>query len=777
MSDRVLQFQKHTQVSFQEIAVSMLLSALCTASAVALMLPVFPHIPGSWGIYALLGAVLSAGICFLLYMPFGRRLPLVLSGAVLLVFAVRFRPFRNGMLVLGNDFQEYLTGRTGRIHLYFQTNGNAGTMLVPSLYLVLLSLIIASLISQRRGAPEKMPGKMNPLRLRMAVPVLLLVLSAVAMILGWPSSPASLLLAAAAAAICAAAGKMQNTAIRGPRWGFLAGAVPICLALVAAGILFLAGHLTAGQDAFQTTDIADAIRHKIHERQFEPAGGSGMPEGDLRCFSTSSENDTTVEEKDAAETAENSESPVPDATPQNENVLMLRITMSHPEKIYLRGFTAEVFENHVWTDSGEKTRIENAALFNTLHENSFYGQKMIASCAENAGSQTKAETIRITYENACRKYRYLPYALAEESLLDPLRIGDAGVLRESADPAEIRYLPGSIPEWYEMGIALAEASENSADIEEYLRLEQAYYGYAMNADRQLPGEAAEECAALFGETPQERSLAEILSLVHETLQNASGYKNSYQYASAAVIMLRYLGVPSRYVEGFLLTAEDANKLAPGQEAVLTSENAHAWAEFYLRGIGWIPFEAMPGYMDNEELSRISVLAEEARKASGGAPLYAQTEIVYTSGIYGTAAPLRPAGQRHFRWKWSYALYFLGAAAAGLLAWFLCKVLAKRRKYQKAMEQIRTARTEGRFRDAVALDFAYASLLMREGGISDVPGEARMRELNEEAVFSSHPLTEENAREAEAFTETVLAACRGKWTRTGRLYRRWIRGII
>ena len=67
------------------------------------------------------------------------------------------------------------------------------------------------------------------------------------------------------------------------------------------------------------------------------------------------------------------------------------------------------------------------------------------------------------------------------------------------------------------------------------------------------------------------------------LDSKAGYC-SY-YASAMAVMGRIAGLPTRYVEGYLAR--------PGQQ-VLTGENAHAWAEIYFRGVGWIPFDATGG---------------------------------------------------------------------------------------------------------------------------------------------------------------------------------------
>ena len=55
------------------------------------------------------------------------------------------------------------------------------------------------------------------------------------------------------------------------------------------------------------------------------------------------------------------------------------------------------------------------------------------------------------------------------------------------------------------------------------------------------------------------------------------------YATAMTILLRCVGVPARYVEGFLVTEE--NYQGGGRFDVLGS-NAHAWPEVYLEGLGF-----------------------------------------------------------------------------------------------------------------------------------------------------------------------------------------------
>lgn len=59
------------------------------------------------------------------------------------------------------------------------------------------------------------------------------------------------------------------------------------------------------------------------------------------------------------------------------------------------------------------------------------------------------------------------------------------------------------------------------------------------------------------------------------------------YATAMTIMTRSLGIPARYVEGYILPP----KASSGSTYEVTNEQAHAWVEVYFEGFGWIPFES------------------------------------------------------------------------------------------------------------------------------------------------------------------------------------------
>lgn len=79
----------------------------------------------------------------------------------------------------------------------------------------------------------------------------------------------------------------------------------------------------------------------------------------------------------------------------------------------------------------------------------------------------------------------------------------------------------------------------------------------------------------------------------------SGY--SIHFASAATEIFRYYGIPARYAEGYIVDKNAVKNKLSGSPITLTDADFHAWTEYYLTGIGWIPFESTPEYFDKMPL--------------------------------------------------------------------------------------------------------------------------------------------------------------------------------
>lgn len=67
------------------------------------------------------------------------------------------------------------------------------------------------------------------------------------------------------------------------------------------------------------------------------------------------------------------------------------------------------------------------------------------------------------------------------------------------------------------------------------------------------------------------------------------------FATAFTLISRYLGLPARYVQGYVVTFD-------GKTADVLKENAHAWPEVYFEGVGWVPFEPTPTFYNERYLS-------------------------------------------------------------------------------------------------------------------------------------------------------------------------------
>lgn len=123
-----------------------------------------------------------------------------------------------------------------------------------------------------------------------------------------------------------------------------------------------------------------------------------------------------------------------------------------------------------------------------------------------------------------------------------------------------------------------------------------------------------------GATPYDSDVIE-----HFLDKNRRGF--CAHFASSGTLLLRYMGIPARYCEGYLLTSDstiskvkisddingwvnngtyipEENSADIGvYRAELTDANAHAWTEIYLNDYGWVPFEMTPPAVEENNSSK------------------------------------------------------------------------------------------------------------------------------------------------------------------------------
>jgi hypothetical protein len=66
------------------------------------------------------------------------------------------------------------------------------------------------------------------------------------------------------------------------------------------------------------------------------------------------------------------------------------------------------------------------------------------------------------------------------------------------------------------------------------------------------------------------------------------------FATSAAVLLRCMGIPARYVNGYMVNADPANWTD------VTQNEAHAWVEYYTEGYGWRMLEVTPASSETED---------------------------------------------------------------------------------------------------------------------------------------------------------------------------------
>jgi len=712
--------EKSNQIQTEGIIACMLL----LSGLAKLLIPAFSGITVSWTVYALMGIGLSLIGGIVLCSRFREYLFLVMTGVLAVAGIFSWSYLRNGMLLLANEVLHFLTEKTGTIYLDYGASAGTGEAYAAAwVYLFFCIFIVMALTG--KGYALTVPG----------------ILLAVGCGSGFfESSWGICLVAAGLVLLCL----RKTEGIR--RIPVTAGLLLLCV--------LAAGGLTVLRKKSSPEDTWYKIRRAVHEWRYDDPANA-MPEGDLRDLGPFVKSGETA----------------------------LEITMEQPEKLYLRGRTAEIYTGVSWDMQDGEALEEAADDFYWLHKAGFYGQEEIAKASALTG-ETDAKEMTIRNLTACRKWQYLPYALADTDSLDARKAGDAGAETDGTETV-VTYLPGSVPEWYQVQRTLAD-TQTQTQISDYLEQEQVYRDYVYKYDLQLTNAALGVCNRLLGSQQTERTLPEIRDLIRATLEEQIDYSEtvqtwngktdffqyvieqskagySVQYATAATLMLRYCGVPARYVEGYFLSREEAANYRAGDTIQLSEAHAHAWTEYYLDGIGWIPFEVTPGYIDDEET------AAAMGDGSGSGSSFASSQLTYV-------APENPKEEQTLRGKFDdfhltagLVIRVISILMLILLAVLLRFIYTRYRKFRGMQEKIAVSE----HKDAVAILYAYACMLKKKAALEEQPTEPEIRALNEEALFSTHEMTEEQQNRMETYQKQVLENCRERWKPWQKFWYRYI----
>lgn len=358
------------------------------------------------------------------------------------------------------------------------------------------------------------------------------------------------------------------------------------LGAVAAVVLISATALPSMQR--WGADVSDDIHASIHEKNYETKYTT-LPEGDFTSYK-----DTNKKARSA-----------------------LKVTMEQPQKLYLRGFTGAVFRSNRWEGLDSEALVRNKQLLYWMNLEAFDQNAQFDAAATLAGAMQSKVTVQNV--NACSYYRYVPFSIGGGDWADPENLNSDGVYGNGERTYEYMINPSSGEDIAWM-LNYLQSSDDPAVLE-YRKAESGYRQFVSHYYLQVPEEIKsllaaqwDSVAASYGGTgnltPQQLRECAMIFLsrcfpeegtpedLELPLDMAEG--TSFQYATVAVMTLRYFGAPARYAEGYVISDEMAASAQSGKAISVDSSCARAWVEVYQDGIGWIPMDLTPGMSEMVE---------------------------------------------------------------------------------------------------------------------------------------------------------------------------------
>lgn len=336
---------------------------------------------------------------------------------------------------------------------------------------------------------------------------------------------------------------------------------------------------------------------------------------------------------------------------------------------YLKGFAGANYNGEKWKELSEQQEERYLDIVKQYGRGAYTGENLSSSYLEliqagvigSSGADSFSESpyivqidMDVDYINANEGFLYAPYFLSENSLenYDIESIADLYLKPRTHrssytysfykifDESNLLQLLEGLQEYDKtMEIKEPDAYERFASFERAYR-KFVYQNYVGIPEEEFPGikelnlgiakvQNTEEMIAAVrdirnflsdnmiysldpGDLPEGKDFIEYF-----LFENQKGY--CAHFASAAVMLLRYYGVPARYVEGYIVTEQDVSNGTLGNHGIyatydldrnqriefgssvtmeIRDTNAHAWVEVYLDGVGWIPVEMTAGYSED-----------------------------------------------------------------------------------------------------------------------------------------------------------------------------------
>ncbi|MBR3504188.1 MAG: DUF4129 domain-containing protein [Clostridia bacterium] len=289
------------------------------------------------------------------------------------------------------------------------------------------------------------------------------------------------------------------------------------------------------------------------------------------------------------------------ATPRHEDVMLVKTDAS----LLLRGSVSRSYTGRNWMDEAVNSRYLFIDPTRLARRNAAFD----ADISERLGKNVRKVQAEILFLGEGTSTLFVPHRLTDlTARLDmPVYYNETGevFITRGVEPGDTYVLEAWIPDgdWTALAAAIeAAAGERDPDwadvCAEYLSLpshiEANLYWLVMELTEEIESPVRKALAIrdyltsasfvydLNGAYPPEGR--DFVSWF--VLREKRGYCT--YYASAMAVMARLAGIPARYAEGYRALSDGTG------ETLVTGEDAHAWAELYFSGVGWIAFDATPG---------------------------------------------------------------------------------------------------------------------------------------------------------------------------------------
>ncbi len=333
---------------------------------------------------------------------------------------------------------------------------------------------------------------------------------------------------------------------------------------------------------------------------------------------------------------------------ENEDMLKVLFSSKIHNNIYLKGYVGSVYDGDNWLDLNEDDYEELSDIMDVFSNGGYFPQDRLFRYLRSNYEMLPVATVDVDIINASTEFCYTPYAMTVTENMTYL--GDSIVYVDGDDVTlgdvkasyNYQFTPANLEQYLSQHFTNSDISYQTNDaLKEYNSFCKKVYTRVPFDESINKLYDKDEYAVIFdsyqnGELNTYETLCEIRELIQSkadyTLspgktpadtdfvyyfleENNKGY--CVHYATAGIILARMAGIPARYATGYVVDNGKFNILSQtqdGYEFVIQDDSAHAWAEVYIDGMGWVPFEFTEGYSSsNAVTTRATTTTTTAKK--------------------------------------------------------------------------------------------------------------------------------------------------------------------